>query len=170
MARPRHRTKPAATYFVTTNTWQRQTLFRDAALAGTVERTLIEYRDRGFYLLHGYVVMPDHLHVLLTPNSRTSLEKAVQLIKGGSSRQIGTLMRRAFPVWHSGFTEHQIRDGEDFDSHVRYIEMNPAKARLAGVPAEYPFSSASRKYRLDVWPVASGAEAPGDLAAPLRRG
>ncbi len=170
MARPKHRTKPAATYFVTTNPWQRRALFRNAGLAGIVEETLIGYRDRGFYLLHSYVVMADHLHVILTPNSTTSLEKAAQLIKGGSSHEIGMLSRRGFPVWHSGFTEHRIRDGEDFDLHARYIEMNPVKARLARVPADYPFSSAHRKFRLDVWPVASGAEAPLVLSASLRRG
>lgn len=145
-------------------------MFRNAGLAGLVERTLIGYRDRGFYLLHSYVVMTDHLHVILTPNSTTSLEKAVQLIKGGSSRQIGVVSPRAFPVWHSGFTEHAIRDEKDLDSHIRYIEMNPVKARLVSVPADYTFSSAQAKFRLDAWPVASGAEAPLAFSASMRRG
>ncbi len=170
MARPIHRTKPGGTYFVTTNTWERRPLFHKQSLAEIVERKLFECRDRGFYLLHAYVVMPDHLHLLLTPGESTSLEKAVQLIKGGSSHEIGEKHSFKLPVWHVSFTEHLIRDENDFDSHVRYIEMNPVEAELTTQPDAYLFCSASEKHRLDEWPVASGAKAPGVFAAFSRRG
>lgn len=160
MARPKHRTKPGATYFVTTDTWERRPLFRKSPLAEIMETKLAEYRNKGFYLVHSYVVMPDHVHVIITPGDTTSLEKAVQLIKGGSSHEFGKAAAHKFPVWHAGFTEHQIRDSEDYEAHVRYIEMNPVKARLAARPEGYPYSSARGKFELDPWPVSSGAKAP----------
>jgi putative transposase len=163
MARPKHRTTPGATYFVTTDTWQRRRVFLKATAAELVEKKFFEYRDKGAYLVHRYVVMPDHFHAILTPGDTTSLEKALGLLKGGSSFEIGKALQGGFPVWHEGFTEHQIRDQADFESHVRYIDNNPVKARLAERPEDYSFCSAPAKYRLDPWPgerrLASGAKA-----------
>lgn len=121
---------------------------------------LFEYRDKGFFMLHSYVVMPDHLHLILTPGHATALEKALQLIKGGSSHEIGKKLNARFPVWRPGFTEHLIRDQADYQRHARYIDANPVKARLADRPEDYPFCSASAKDELDPWPVTSGAKAP----------
>src|ERR1700722_247897 len=89
MARPKHRTRPGATYFVTTDTWQRRALFQNPGPASIVEEAIFYYRDQGSFRVHRYVVMPDHLHIVLTPGETTTLEKAVQLIKGGSSHKIG---------------------------------------------------------------------------------
>jgi REP element-mobilizing transposase RayT len=50
---------------------------------------VITSEGKGAYRLHRYVVMPDHIHVLLTPGEVISLERAVQYIQGGSSREIG---------------------------------------------------------------------------------
>jgi len=171
VARPKHRTQPGATYFVTTDTWQRRGLFRTPAIASIVEDAIFHYRDQGNYLVHRHVVMPDHLHLILTPGNSTTLEKAVQLIKGGSSHEIGKRDGMRFPVWHAGFTEHQIRDQQDFDSHVKYIDENPVKARLAEKSTEYRWGSAAGKFALDRWPVASGAKAPssaGGVTAGLK--
>ncbi len=163
MARPKHRTQPGATYFVTTDTWQRRGLFRNSTIASLVENAIFHYRDRGNYFVHRHVVMPDHLHLILTPGNSTTLEKSIQLIKGGSSRQIGKRPGMRFPVWHAGFTEHQIRDQRDFDSHAKYIDENPVKAHLATAPDAYPHGSAARKFTLDPWAVASGAKAPAEM-------
>ncbi len=162
MARPKHRTRPGGTYFVTTNTWQRRELFRQPRAAKAVERALLGYREKGFFLLHAYVIMPDHLHVLLTPGKTTSLESAMQLIKGGSSHEI----RARFPVWQPGFTEHEVRDNDDYERHVRYIERNSVEAGLAEEPSHYSFSSANKRGRLDPPLVASGAEARGGKRTP----
>jgi len=160
MAKPKHRTKLGRTYFVTTDTWERRKVFLKGTAAMLVEAKLFEYRDKGRYYVHSYVVMPEHFHVLLTPGRTTSLEKAVGLIKGGSSFEIGKALRMKFPVWHEGFTEHEIRDEVDYETHVRYIQSNPVKAGLVREPGDYPYCSMNGKYRLDPWPVASGAKAP----------
>jgi len=161
MARPKHRITPGATYFVTANTWQRRALLRNPEAAQLVVRKLFEYRDRGEYLVHAFVVMPDHIHAILTPGMSASLERAMQLIKGGSSHAL----HRRFPVWHPGFTEHQIRDRTDFESHVAYIHSNPVKAGLAATESDYVFSSLHSPGPLDPWPVTSGAKAPSEADA-----
>lgn len=167
MARPKHRTQPGKTYFVTTNTWQRREIFRQPQAAGILLGKLHEYRDKGFYQLHDYVIMPDHVHVLLTPGQDCSLEKAAQMFKGGSSREIGF----KFPVWHPGFSEHWIRGREDYDQHVKYIRENPVKAGLVEQANGYAFSSTNCTLPLDPWPPAPEAKAQGQgefVAAGLK--
>ncbi len=85
MSRPKHRVKAAGAYFINAETWQRRALFQKEIAATILIETLLDYRDKGNYLLHDFVVMPDHMHLVLTPSIETSLEKAMQLIKGGSS-------------------------------------------------------------------------------------
>jgi putative transposase len=123
---------------------------------------MLEYRNRGAYLLHEFVVMPNHLHLLLTPGGETSLEKAMQLIKGGSSHQIHQQLENKTLIWSSGFHEATIRDVEDFETRRHYIRMNPVEAGLASRPEDWAYGSSCGKIALDVMPgrVSSGAKAP----------
>jgi REP-associated tyrosine transposase len=97
------------TFFVTTVTAQREQLFRYELNAQLLLRTLLDYRAQQKYLLHEFVIMPDHLHLLITPAGNLSLERAVQFIKGGFSFRL----KSKFTVWQESFTNHRIRDEED---------------------------------------------------------
>jgi putative transposase len=116
------------TYALTTTTYKRRALFVRTANAELLVKTLFHYRDQGRYLLHGFVVMPEHLHVLLTPSSTQAIERCAQFIKGGFSHEV----RKQFAgeVWQSGFHEHRIRNGEDFKGQLGYIAGNPGKRGL----------------------------------------
>ena len=135
-------------FFVTTVTAQRRPIFRREATAHLLIETLAHYRGEGKFLLHEFVVMPDHVHLLLMPAPEISLERAMQFIKGGFSHR---LHGRA-PVWEASFTNHRVRDLEDYENHREYIRMNPVRARLAGRPEEYPYSSAAGEMRMDPVP------------------
>jgi len=162
MARLTHRTAPGCTYFVTTKTWQNHAIFQVKENAEILIRCMLDYRERGAYLLHEFVVMPNHLHLLLTPSGETSLEKAMQFIKGGSSHQIHRERENKIQIWSPGFHEATIRDVEDFEARRRYIRMNPVEAGLAARPEDWAYGSASGKIALDFTPgrVSSGAKAP----------
>ena len=73
------------TFFVTTVTAARRPIFRRESSANLLIETLTHYRDERKYLLHEFVIMPDHTHLLLTPALEISLERAMQFIKGGFS-------------------------------------------------------------------------------------
>src|SRR5437879_12966197 len=88
--------------------------------------------------------MPDHLHLLLTPEADISIERALQLIKGGFSYRLGKAKRG--PVWQESFTNHRIREEHDYERHAGYIRMNPLRARLVERPEMYPYSSASARF------------------------
>jgi len=108
------RVRQAGVYFVTTDTWQKHPLFINTALANIVVEQILSCRDRGFYRLHAFVLMPDHLHVLLTPEETTTVEKAMQMIKGGSAHRIGLERPLKFPIWHAGFHDRWMRDAEEY--------------------------------------------------------
>ena len=164
MGRLTHRTAPSCTYFVTTNTWQKRELFRVRENAEIVLESLLKYRATGAYSFHEFVIMPNHLHLLLTLGPECTLEKAMQLIKGGSSHAIHLMRNHKMQVWQPGFLEWTMRDSEDYRAKQRYIWQNPVVRELVETPEEWTFSSASRKYDLDPIPESlmnsSGAKAP----------
>jgi putative transposase len=75
-------------FFVTTITAQRRPIFRKESTANLLIETLTHYRDERKFLLHEFVIMPDHIHALLTPAAEISLERAMQFIKGGFSYRL----------------------------------------------------------------------------------
>ncbi len=64
----------------------------------------------------------------------------MSLIKGGFSHRLASKL----PVWQCSFTNHRIRDREDFLIRRNYIHQNPVRARLTPTAELYPYSSASR--------------------------
>ncbi len=98
--------------------------------------TLEHYAESDF-TLHACVIMPDHLHLLMTPAE--TLEKSIQLIKGGFSFRAKRELEWRGDIWQPGFTDHRIRDLEDWERHIEYIRTNPIKARLVEDSALYEF-------------------------------
>ena len=88
--------------------------------------------------------------MILTPQEIT-LEGALQFIKGGYSHAVGQ-SSRGLEVWQKGFTDHRIRDAEDYSNHKQYLEMNPVRAGLCREPGEYRYSSANEKFQCDELP------------------
>jgi putative transposase len=136
------------TYFVGFQTAGRKPFFRHERWANLFLNILHQYRSS--YLLHAYVIMPDHVHLLLTPVE--SLERSIQLLKGGFSYRAKRELDWSGDVWQAGFSDHRIRDLQDFYSHIVYIEQNPVRARLCERAEDYLYSSLSKTIALDAVP------------------
>ena len=149
---------PPGTYFVTFSAWQRRRLFVVENYARLFLQTLYRYRREGQFQIHAFVLMPEHVHLLLTPATNVTLEHAVQLIKGGYSHALGEVLGRKREIWQRGFTDHRIRDDRDFVNHQNYIHRNPVERKLVFDPCEYRYSSAFPGFKLDRWPAAAKAE------------
>jgi putative transposase len=149
-------------FFVTTITAGRLPIFRSEANAKLLIDTLAHYRDQGRFLLHAFVVMPDHVHLLLTPAPEISLERAMQFIKGGFSFRKNS----RGPAWQASFTNHRVRDSEDYARHCEYVRMNPVRAGLAQSAEDYPYSSDAGTLWMD--PIPQGLK-PSSRAAVLTR-
>jgi putative transposase len=149
--KPTRNLNPHGTYFVTFSTSQRRRLFVVESYARLFLKTLYSYRRQGRFELHAFVVMPEHVHLLLTPAVSITLERSIQFIKGGFSHVLGAESNRKGEVWQRGFTDHRIRDCADFDVHREYIHGNPVKRGLAISAAEYRYCSAFPGFKLDDW-------------------
>ena len=142
------------TFFVTTVAWQRRSLFRCETTARLLVQTLYHYREQKKFLLHEFVIMPDHVHLLLTPAKEISLERAVQFIKGGFSFRL----QSRFPVWQASFTNHRIRDANDYERHRGYIRENAVRAGLVRTAKDYPFCSGQGTFEIDPPPLTISTE------------
>jgi putative transposase len=118
------------TYAFTAVTHQRHRIFQKTTTAELMIATFFRYRDVNKFQLHGFVVMPDHIHVLLTPTE--SIEKSAQLIKGGFSFTIRN--EYSGTLWQDDYHEHRIRDTEDFRNQLLYIANNPIRRQYNAYP------------------------------------
>jgi len=163
-----HATHGGHTYFVTSQTYERRLFFGNERWAKLMLEVLNHYRERA-YLFHEFVIMKDHFHLLITP--KTSLEKAMQFIKGRFSFRAKKDLGYSGEVWQPGFADHRIRDAQDYETHRRYIFENPVKKKYVSEAHLYPYSSASGLFELDPAPEwlklrsASGAKAQVFLAS-----
>jgi len=134
---------------VTSKTWEGRALFQSEPWARLFFKNLLAHRPDS-YLLHEFVLMPDHFHLLISP--AIALERAVQMIKGGFSYRAKKELGSNAEIWQRGFADHRIRDAEDYDLHSHYIHMNPVKWHLCSEPREYRYSSAYLGWKLDPIP------------------
>lgn len=115
----------------------------DPALARIVVRALMEAQQRGMCELHSWVVIPNHVHVLLAP--RSELRKVTKWIKGVTAFRINKMLKRSGRrLWQEESFDHWIRSSAQFERVRSYIETNPVKAGLVASPAEWPWSSAAQ--------------------------
>jgi len=106
------------------------------------------YRSKGNYELYTFVVMPDHIHLLLTAAPDIPLEKVVQLVKGGFSFRL----KSKLDVWDRGYFDRRIVDAAAFDMCREYIEQNPVRGGLVTTAGEYPYTSRGRPEMVDPKP------------------
>src|SRR5690348_8288485 len=103
----------------------------------------IHFRDRKLYRLHSYVVMPNHVHLLITP--LIEIPKVMQSLKRFTAREGNRILNLiGQPFWQQENYDHLVRNDTEFQRITRYIEMNPVHAGLAAAPKEFPWSSANK--------------------------
>jgi putative transposase len=152
------------TFFVSTATWGRPRLLQSDRMASLIIDVLYHYRGEKRFLLHEFVVMPNHIHVLLSVGHELSIEKAVQLIKGGSAYRASHELGVNSQVWERGFSEIRILNHAEFAIRAQYIRENPIRAGLVTRAEQYPYSSAAPGCEVDLPPFA-GAKAPASVVA-----
>jgi REP element-mobilizing transposase RayT len=128
-----HWTIEGATYFVTFRT-------RSGKLSVDEQKITLEQLRQGhgkYYDLIAAVVMPDHVHVLLTPNDGHVLSRIMKGIKGVSARQVNRLRRSAGQVWQHESYDRIVRDERELHEKINYMLNNSVKQGLTDDPWEY---------------------------------
>jgi putative transposase len=131
-----HLQKHAKTYFVTWATIRREVL---ADAARTIALDCCVHDHMITYWLHIAVVMPDHVHILITPYEQWSLSMSMKRVKGVSSRHINVALGRTGRLWQEESFDRILRSDENVCRVGEYIGANPVRAQLVSTPQEYPW-------------------------------
>ena len=98
------------------------------------------------FALHAFVVMPNHVHISITPHS--PIRRITNGPKGSTARQANRILRRtARPFWQDESYDHWVRDEHEFNRICSYIEWNPVFAALVARPQDWPWSSLARQFQ-----------------------
>jgi REP element-mobilizing transposase RayT len=98
-------------------------------------------RERCFYNLRAWVIMPNHVHLLLEP--KVSLPAITRWLKGSTARKANQILGRiGNTFWQDESFDHWIRNDGELNRIVRYIEYNPVTAGFVQTPEDWPWSSA----------------------------
>ena len=115
---------------------------QDARIAAMVTNAL-QYGEivRGFYRLYAWVIMPNHLHVILKPE--TELSTIMRWLKGRTGRTANRMLgRTGAPFWQDESFDHWVRSNCELQQLIEYVETNPVKAGFVQASEQWPWSSA----------------------------
>jgi putative transposase len=129
------------TFFVTTRTAEGKAILQTDRMAALFVEVLRDYMRAGKFVVHDFVVMRNHVHLLITIGAEMTIEKAVQLIKGNFSYRARVELGFKAEIWQRGFSDVRVRDEASFRGHQLYIYNNPVKAGMARAPEEYEHGS-----------------------------
>lgn len=165
---------PGGTFFFTVNLLNRNQ--NDLLISHIYEfrQAVKTVRKNHPFTIHGWVVLPDHLHCIMTlPSDDEDFALRWRLIKTGFSKSIPSVenispsreKRGERGIWQRRYWEHRIRDERDFSAHMDYIHFNPVKHGLVYSVIEWPYSTFHRLVERGVyhssWAGSSGIEELG---------
>jgi REP element-mobilizing transposase RayT len=111
------------------------------SVATMVQDSLL-HRMGSHYKLFAWVVMPNHVHSLLTPNAEIELSQIFKAFKSYTAHRANKILGRTGKFWFEEYYDRYIRNERHFRATVKYIENNPVKAGLCAKASDWPFSSA----------------------------
>lgn len=152
MAIPRRGETSCSTYFITAGTFNKIHVLQSDRMAELFCETLLRYREDGKLAVHAFVVMPNHVQLLMTVPEGITLERVMQFVKGGFSHEAGKRFGIRGPMWQKSFVDRRVRDASECARFKNYIHQNPVRAGLVGRAEEYTYSSLNPQFRMDDLP------------------
>lgn len=131
-------------HFLTFSCYQRRSLLKQFHMEVTFLHALEQMRRRFAFVVFGYVLMPEHVHLLISELPGETLPQALQLLKTAVSiaaRKQGWRKSGREPFWQARYFDHNVRNHAGFVTQLRYIHRNPVKRGLCATPGEWPWSS-----------------------------
>jgi REP element-mobilizing transposase RayT len=139
------------------------TFLKRPEIARAVCKAITDGENLGRYAAHAFVVMPNHVHLLVTPH--VTARRWLGPLKGYTGYMANKLLRRSGAFWQEESYDHLVRNDRSFDRIIRYIEFNPVSSGLALTPEEFLWSSAAPPERAAAaqkgWPHRSEADSNG---------
>jgi putative transposase len=126
-------------HFITFSCYRRQPKLATARACGVFEQSLEQTRRTYSFYVAGYVVMPEHVHLLLTEPAAAPLSKAIQALKQSVSRSLA--LRAPEPFWQARYYDFNVWSNDKRIEKLRYIHRNPVKRGLVERPEDWEWSS-----------------------------
>ncbi len=131
-------------HFLTFSCYHRQAFLSQMRMQDAFLAALEETRLKFDIKVFGYVVMPEHVHLLISEPHDNGLSKLVQMLKTKvaiQARQENWRSAGGTPFWQARYFDHNVRNHPGFVTQLRYIHRNPVKRGLCGAPEDWPWSS-----------------------------
>jgi putative transposase len=125
-------------HFITFSCYQRRPYLNHDRAYTLFEETLEVLRQRHGFFLFGYVLMPEHVHLLLSEPTQQSLAGTLRVLKGETSKQ---LKGDRVQFWHRRYHDFNVLTYRKFTEKLRYLHRNPVKRGLVEDPVDWPWSS-----------------------------
>ena len=137
------------TYFLTICTENRRRAFDDVIFGEWAAAQLLQWaRRRGFAVI-AYCLMPDHAHLVLQGLNEAANLKSL-ILSWNTRTAYAWREANGTRLWQCGYYDHVLRDGENFLAVARYVLVNPVRAGLVQLAADYPLSGSSEYNRGDI--------------------
>ena len=111
-------------------------------IGGIIQHALLHFEGER-YNLSAWCVMPNHIHVVMSPLGSHELSRILHSWKSFTSKEINKILNRNGRLWEPESFTHLIRSVEDLERFITYTEQNPFKAGLCQSAEDWPFSSCS---------------------------
>ena len=130
-------------HFLTFSCYRRQSYFQSPWTCDLFLTCLEIMRQRLGMYIYGYVVMPEHVHLLLSEPRERTLADAIHFLKLSFAKRFRARRRAVEPgsFWQARYYDRNIRDADEFTAKLRYIHRNPVKRGLVKEPQDWPWSS-----------------------------
>lgn len=126
-------------HFLTFSCYHRQPTFTNASACGTFVDALERVRQNYNLCVYGYVVMPEHVHLLVNEPERSTLAQAIKSLKQGVARRLALRAEDSF--WQARYYDFNVWSERKFVEKLRYIHRNPVKRELVARPEDWWWSS-----------------------------
>ncbi|MEJ2744556.1 MAG: transposase [bacterium] len=137
----RHYHENGMIYSITSVTKGRACLFEDRLACCLLTKCIGYYKLILSFKLYGFVIMPDHIHCIIQPQSDMTVSKIMNYIKGNFARKYNWMKDRDGGLWQKRFYDRGLRGMIQLSRELDYVHNNPVRAGLVNVPGEYEFSS-----------------------------
>jgi putative transposase len=126
-------------HFLTFSCYHRQPKFTNAGACGTFVDALERVRQNYNLCVYGYVVMPEHVHLLVNEPEHSTLAQAIKSLKQGVARRLALRAEESF--WQARYYDFNVWSEKKFVEKLRYIHRNPVQRGLVARPEDWQWSS-----------------------------
>ena len=135
---------------ITTNIESRRPVFAATETVKLLLQVTAEVRSEARFQLLAFVVMPDHIHLVLATPPNLTPGRVMGLMKGRFSNRYNRATGRRGSLWQSRYHERALRSERELIAAIEYVHNNPVKAGITSQAESFPWSSANSAYQTDL--------------------